>query len=241
MSGDKKNLHRKHFFLNQVLTPGRLIRSVLFFILAVFLTSCATPAPVHISSAPANITAIPKNARILILKPLLKFEQLKDEAAVDSSTYSGPVIESKLNDAAKDAATKRNTAIVEAAALGSPELVDLCAKLQPLSSRLASGQLNDEAKNMLLRLSEADKELLIISNFLQVKVGPGGYWDPNTGSIGSSMSTSQFRISLINCSTGQVMWKDELLVRDLPQVNDSKKFAEYVQLLYTNFPEKKGE
>lgn len=234
MKGNLNQLHKESFFVGQVRAIRLLYRSVPFLILAFFLTSCAT-MPKTISTTPAYEAVLPADSRIFILQPLLKFERLQDEVILDPSNFGGTSIVSSLNTTARNAVLRSKYQVAETEVMNAPEIVDLYSRLQSLSSRLAAGQLNDEADTTLQRLSALDQNLVILSHFLYAKVGRGGYWNPMSGAIGSSMSTSRLQVSLIRCSTGQVLWKNEVFLRQLPQV-DNPKFAESLQLLYANFP-----
>lgn len=239
MRGNLNDFHSKPISLRQARIMRLLHEDVPILILVFMVTSCAT-RPIAVSSIPTYDTVLPAFSEILVLQPLLKFEQLHDETVIDPSKFDGPTLISSLDTSSKNAVAKSKFRVAVNENLNSSECGELCSRLGLLSSRLSIGQINDEAKTMLQQLSSIDPDLAILSLYLHVKVGPGGYWNPNSGAIRSSMSSSHFQICLIHCGTGQVLWKNEVLLRKIPKVDDSK-YAESLRLLYTNFPGKKEE
>lgn len=239
MQGNLNYVNQKHVSFSQLRKIRLLYECVPILAIMFTIVSCAT-RPIAISTTRTYEGAFPLSSEVLILSPLLKFERLHDETILDPSEFGGPAIISNLNARARNALVKGKFRIAQTESLKATEFVDLLSRLQSLSSSLSTGQVKDEANGILKRLSAQNQHLLILSHFLYSKVGPGGYWNPNTGAIGSSMSTCRIRVSLIQCSTAQVLWKNEVILRQLPQVGSST-FEEALDLLYTNFPEAKED
>lgn len=237
MHANLHELHQELLFFERVRITRPLYYGVPILTMVFILISCAT-RPITIPAAPTCESALPTYSECVILPPLLIFERLEDEVILNPSKFGGPAIMSSLSAAARNVLTKAQCRLAETESLKAPEIVDLISRLQSLSSSLSVGQVTDEAKGILQRLAAQNQHLLILSHSLYVKVGPGSYWNPFSGAIGSSMSRSHLRASLVHCSSGQVLWKNEVLLRELPLVTSSK-FAEALELLYANFPRKK--
>jgi len=176
---------------------------------------------------------IPQNASIIILHPNLKFEQINNESILDPSKYSGTRIDSLLVTEAKNAILKNNLQVKIIEDNGADAFVyrQINSELMPLSNKLAYGQVNGEALAILKRLSSRYNNFVILVHDLYAKVGPNGYWDPNTGAIASSLSTSRVRAALIRCSSGEVLWKKENYIREIPNYKGSK-FIKFVKIIY---------
>ena len=63
------------------------------------------------------------------------------------------------------------------------------------------------------KLAALPDDYLLLVQFVRVKQGPGGSWNPYSGAITSGMSTTSFQAALISTRTGQVAWKNEVLER----------------------------
>ena len=170
-----------------------LFQALAFGILASLLSSCAT-APVASNSNMISTQdlEIDSALEVLLLPPLLKFERMQDEAILDASDYNGDRIEIDLMNEAKDALDVRKFVSRECLHLEESEAKNQCEQLQLLSDGLASGFINKEGETLMNGLASFSENYAVLAHHLKVKVGPGGYWDPNTGAIGSSMNSSLF-------------------------------------------------
>jgi hypothetical protein len=145
--------------------------------------------------------------------------------------------ESRLLDAAKTALGSKAT-IVSPESL-SPPGVEASTRLNVLSSRLARGNVTDDAKTDLNLLSAAGERELVLAQSLRIKVGPGGSWNPMTGSITSAMDSTLAQAALVCSNTGKVVWKNEQFIRKASKP-DSPEFSKMLTLLYANLEIKSG-
>ena len=88
------------------------------------------------------------------------------------------------------------------------------ACVESLGSRLARGNVNEDAIGKLARLAASDEHYAILAQFLRVETGPGRSWDPNTGAIASSAASTLVQAALVSAKTGKVIWKGERLIRN---------------------------
>jgi hypothetical protein len=181
-------------------------------------------------SAPAQQTSNdspPASAKVIILQPQVVFEQLTNKSVLTQNV----TFESALTNAATASLSARKYTVVTLESLQQVDAIDLLKQLQPLTSRLARGAINDEAQQTLRYLAAFPDDYLILVQFMRVKEGPGGSWNPYSGAITSSMSSTLLQASLISTHTGQVVWKNEVLERKVFRANDPN-FAKYLDLLY---------
>ena len=112
------------------------------------------------------------SAKVVVFPPLVSVEQLQANARVhdlDSASFV-----SALQNAAKTNLTTRNFQLADSSGLlNSPE-ADLLKQLEPLTSRLARGSINDDAQQILGKLAARPDDYLLLVQFVRVKQGPGG-------------------------------------------------------------------
>jgi hypothetical protein len=83
-----------------------------------------------------------------------------------------------------------------------------------MASRLARGNVNEEAVNDLASLATLDKHYAVLVQFLRLETGPGRAWNPNTGAIASSTDSTLIQAALVSGETGRIIWKSERLIRN---------------------------
>jgi len=86
-------------------------------------------------------------------------------------------------------------------------------------------------------INPINKHITLLVNYVKVKVGSAGTWNPNSGAITSSNSKSTLHAALIQCTTGKALWMDKVLLRELP-ILSSQRFSDALKLLFINFPQK---
>lgn len=216
----------------------RTIPFYLFLAWLLVLSSCAT-SPILVTTSPISGEVAP-NTDIIIVQPLLKFERIHDEAILPASDYQGNAIEAKMLAYAKSVVEMRKFVIVDPQIYHEVEVAGLFNQLCSMSPKLSIGVVDNGANILFKRLASFNERIAVLMQFFKVKVGPGGYWNPNTGAIASSMSNAVLQASLISCSTGKVLWRNQILTRQLPQP-ESQQFSEALKLLYQSFPMRKEE
>ncbi|MGA2990485.1 MAG: hypothetical protein ABSD88_08410 [Candidatus Korobacteraceae bacterium] len=207
--------------------------------------------------APASATnpAIPETAtapvqlKVVLLKPLVRLENTRSGIKTDfgAATMFAPTItnvglphdrmrsdgsyESLLLNAAITGVGPKVT-LLDPRKL-EPSVVEACMKLGSLSSRLARGNVNEEA---LKALASLDEQSAILVHFLRVEGGgPGRSWNPNSGAITSSTDSTLIQAALISGKTGKVIWKGERLIRYKALKPTDEALGKVLTELYGNF------
>jgi hypothetical protein len=192
-------------------------------------TPRAEPAQQEPTAAPPlaarEATTAPTKLIIVLLKPAIRFEEIPAGARSDFGIKVPTVSRGKkevlgneedyqrlLIDAARNAAGWKAT-LLDAGTLGA-SIAETCEGLEALGSRLARGNVNEDAMGKLARLAASDEHYAILAQFLRVERGPGRSWDPNTGAIGSSTDSTLVQAALVSAKTGKVIWKGERLIRN---------------------------
>jgi hypothetical protein len=175
--------------------------------------------------------ALDSKLNILVLKPFLKFERLGDESTLSASIYRGDAIETNLTIAAIHEVELRHLIPIDSRNQSNNTLLAVCNQLQSLSPQLSSGQISNQTHSLLKLLDTLIGHHAILVQYLKVKVGP----DASRTIYTFSGTSSHFQATLISCVTGEVLWNNEVLLRDLPKVNNSN-FTESIKLLFKSFP-----
>lgn len=187
----------------------------------------------------------PARLKIILLKPTILFDDLPSAVRSDlgmkvpvrskAKNALGPEegYEHLLFNAAKSGVGSR-TSTFEPDTL-EPSALEVCSKLEPLSSRLARGNVNDEAAKALTSLAVLDENYAILVQFLRLETGPGHSWDPNTGAITSSTDSTLIQAALVSSKTGKVIWKRERLIRNKALKPTDAGLSKALTELYRDF------
>ena len=197
----------------------------------VVMILCLTPFAVRAQETPDKAPA-KAETKVIVLQPLIEFEALQANARnrVGQSGASEN-FEAKLLSTATETITARKLTAVAPETFRNSVAGERLKQLQPLSSRLARGIVNEEAKAILIDLAALTEGSTVLVQSLKIKTGPGGSWDPWTGQITSAMSSTILQVALISCQTGQVLWKNESVARKVYRADDPK-FAKWLEMVY---------
>jgi len=202
----------------------------------------AAVTPVKPASAEA---AAPEQLKIILLRPSVHFEDVRSGVSSDFGVPTARVNRRKktgapegdyerlLLDAARSAVGSKARAL-DSETVG-PDVAEVCSKLEPLASRLARGNVNDEAISDLTKLASLDKHYAVLVQFFRLETGPGRSWDPNTGAITSSSDSTLIQAALISSETGKVAWRGERLIRNKALKPADAALSKALQEMYRNF------
>lgn len=202
------------------------------------LCSCATPDPIRTAKNSTSNLKVSSDSTILVLRPMLKFERIHDESVIPASDYDGNAIETAVINATKKMIGSRNIVLtdIESSDIDEKKIFN---QLDSSIPKLARGVVRDATGILLKSINTNDSDVSILVSYYRVKVGSDGSWNPNSGSITSSNSKVILNASLIQCTTGKVLWVDQVLLREIPKLS-SPEFYDALNLLYENFPQKES-
>lgn len=190
------------------------------------------PAPAVKPAAP-EVASVPAGLRLILLKPSMGFEDLRTNANLPAQAAQDAEYEYHLLTAARMAVGSKAT-VLEIDKL-EPPAAEACKQLHALASRLARGNVNEEAMEVLGRLGALDERHAVLVQFFRLKTGPGRSWNPNTGAITSSMASTLMQAAVVSCKTGKVIWKGEQLIRNKALMTTNAGFHKALALLYQDF------
>lgn len=206
-------------------------------------------APQGTSPPPASQAQQPASNSVILLPPVVSVEvlarggQLGGVAGslLGTANYGArsrskipPAgsFEAVLGDSARARLGAQRYTLLTADAVQDASAVGWLDQLEPLTSRLAHGAMNDEAREILSHFATLPEASFIFVQSMELHQGPGGSWNPNTGGITSPMASTLVRAALISTRTGAVVWKSEVFERRLFQPTDTK-FAKVLDQLYS--------
>ena len=173
--------------------------------------------------------------QIILLNPLILIEDVRDGSELSPLKGGAADLAPLLRSAARSAAESRGYSVVDDDSLQDADALSACGQLGIASRKLARGVLDDDLRHTLGLVAQANDGYAVLAQAMRIRIGPGRSWNPWTGNITSSMSNTVFQASLISASTAEVLWKNELLVRKLPQPTD-KRFMSSLHGLYGSLP-----
>ncbi len=224
--------------MKRLLKFGFIANRCFLFILIFFLYGCS-PKIVQSLQTQTDMTKLSSTLKIVSLNPLLTFERINDETVLNPEDYNGTEIEAKMIQISSNQLVNKNFNVVNPEEIENGQFDEQFSRLQKMSSKLSVGYLSPEAKEILKQLSSFDENLVILSQYLYVKVGQSGTWNAYSGAITSSNSSSLLKVSLVQCN-GEVLWKNQVLLRQIPNLND-EKFKESLDILYSTLPKIKED
>lgn len=205
------------------------LRTPVLFGASIVVAQCfAGAAAAQQPSAPSSTTAAA--TVVVMLPPVVSTEVVTYGTQAEAT--GNAMFERELSRAFQDRLDAQEHRLLTPDDLSDPTAADLMRRLEPLTSRLARGAINDEARDILARLAARPEGYVILVQFMQVKQGPGASWNSMTGAITSSMSSTLVQAALISTRTGSVEWKNEVFERKIFRPGDSR-FEKVLERLYS--------
>jgi hypothetical protein len=172
------------------------------------------------ADAPGDATVLPADAVLLLLDPLVRFERVVDEAELHVTPAEEQGFKAALSAAARRAF--ETVAIRPQPEDAGEQWAKSIAGAEALSSRLARGQVTDDARPWLTDLEKTRQHTFILAQYFKVKEGQRGSWDPYSGAIRSSTTGAELHAALISCASGDVLWRNAIVIRNRPRPDDRR-------------------
>jgi hypothetical protein len=130
--------------------------------------------------------------------------------------------------------TRSLGALLPTVPLDAAETAPQIDAIVAVADQFVGGRLGPSADTTLLHhLPCKSGSSAALVQHLQLNLDRRGFWNSQTGGLGVGMSNLDLRGALLDCHTGEVLWRGELYVRDIPRVGE-KKFEEYVAHMFDN-------
>lgn len=171
---------------------------------------------------------IPPDSGVLLLPALIRYEDIHTDALLDPSLHKGRETSEVFDSLAQRYLQNTGIRLTPASPADSIQ-----SKLIAITQNLLRPIILPDYRAVLAAAAESAGCRYVLVCAVRVKIGPGGYWDPNSGSIGSSSSYARLRAALLDPSSadGKPCWTQEVEIRKLPQPH-SNRFADAVRMLF---------
>lgn len=199
-----------------------------------------SPATTSSKTKPTSLLSLPKKIQLIVSRPFLRFEQVQDESVLPAEQFNGDQLEGLVVSVVQEVFTSRNLVMAGLRLSPSDTISEANEKVFNLSPELSQGVVEEEAYILLKQLGNPQESQAVLVQYVRAKVGQGGSWNPFSGGITSSSSSTQIYAALIDCASGKVLWKNRVLLRDLPST-ENMEFRESIEALFRTFPTRKEE
>ncbi len=179
--------------------------------------------------ASSKITfSVPRDSGVLLLPVFLQYEDIYTDAPLNSALHKGQETGDVFDSLAQRYLRQHGIRSLPADPADS-----LQGKLIGAVKNLLRPIVPSNIRQVLTAATEAAGCHYVLVCAVRVKVGPGGYWDPNSGAIGSSSSYARFHAALIDpySADGKPRWIQDVEIRKLPRPQ-TDRFTEAVQMLF---------
>jgi len=224
-----------------------LKRSWLFCLLALFavLSGCAgTQSILTPQSYIGNKDVVtPYWNTVYLLTPKVTFEDVRTERDLSDQYYSNAKATSKnLVEVSGSAILQKGFRFLQENNLTLDQKIELNEVLLALGNQPEDFLKKGKDKGVFLpnlqKLHNVIGTEALMVQILKIKVGGGSFWDPLTGIVTPGTSTSHILAFLVDVKTGEVVWRNEVFFRTLPETEILNKSLE---ILFSKFPAKEGE
>lgn len=184
-------------------------------------------------------TVVDGRTRIIVLPPKLTYEQLRDERVLDAASFEGSSIQADMREAARSVLTRKGFGLTDTLSTGGDpsETTRRLHALEAAAESLGSPRGVPVLSDTLKALGADDEHLAVLATYVRVKVGQAGTWNSMTGAITSASHSARMRAAIVECRTARILWKNEVLLREIPRV-DSAHYREAVQALFNDVQKK---
>ena len=165
-----------------------------------------------------EVMTVAGSTRITVLPPKVSFENYPG----NSRTMASDSLEVSdwIQSITIDTLRERGFDVAE---VGRSEYVDsTAAGLVAVADQFIRSRRGPDADTALLRgFGRNSPESAVLIQYLEIMLAGKGAWNSWTGALSVGMSNSDLRGVLLDCESGEVLWRGELYIRDLPNPNNT--------------------
>ncbi|HYB98881.1 MAG TPA: hypothetical protein VEC57_07055 [Candidatus Limnocylindrales bacterium] len=211
---------------------GAATRVFATWLIAAALTAISAGCvPVVVSAEPVVGGSLLPEQSILVLAAAVGFETVDGRQPRRRASMQRD-LETTLQDAAEAAAsgaTAFRSCLVTRASV--PDAA--CMAFREHSSLLANGVVR-EAARVALRSAHSSGAGAVLAHAARVRI-PGVVWDPDSRTTRTGTAAYTLHAALIDAGSGTILWRNEVLVRELP-LTFMSTHNQALRLLYRGFP-----
>lgn len=195
-----------------------------------WLSACSVH-PVVRAGAPPIASALTPETTVLMLVPRIRFERIELGGTFSSRGSSTEQLSASLLNAAREAIDGAHARPIGCDGAAQPEPATSCQALDTEAKGLLRGTVTPVARSALERVSADAPQCRVLVTSLVAELGPPESYEALTNQPRADLSKSTFHAALLRCDTGAVIWRNDVLLREPPDVADTHYF-EAVRLLY---------
>lgn len=148
-------------------------------------------------------------ARVLLLPPEVAYESQATEQRLDPAPYRGEQVSAAIAEKSRHYLLERGFSL-ETPDGGKYPAPSILARKTPLPADICAGT------------PAAGSGIPVLAIHARVIVGAHGTWNPNTGAITAAGHHTRLRAALVDCRTARVLWRNEVVVRQIPEPESTK-------------------
>jgi hypothetical protein len=199
--------------------PRRLRRALVALAVATVLASTFASAGSWLQSA-GDTPPIPKEygARLLLLAPEIVYEDQESEQQLDATAFAIDEVRTRIVACSRRLLESEGFVLEGETGENSVAPARL-VQSGPLPSDICAGS------------DVAERSRLLLAIHARVIVGRGGSWNPLTGAITSANHHTRLRAALVDCAAARVLWRNEVILREVPDPRRERLEAAIERLL----------
>jgi len=211
----------------------KLVHSDMFTILmmllfALTLSSCATKP----MTKSIQTEFLEGSEPILVFNPMIKVKSIEDELPVNEAKYDIGKAKEYIENTAQSLLVEKGF-IISNGKITANSLEKIQNDFNRSQVKLFRSQFNKETNNFLDEMNVILNGTCVLFIKTDIYLGPGGWWDPNSGAIRSSMNRTLIKARILDTSSKEVIWKNEVQYRERPDI-ESKGFQEAISMVFNN-------
>lgn len=216
--------------------PSFVLTTVSLAILAL-LPGCAVNSEIaeggiSQQNSVAQRATIPATTRVLVLTPKVSYEDALTEAPIDAGADGLALANAMIEQAIFTLKTDGlgNISSTDQAEF-SAEQKSQAHQASSSAEHLIGGHPDAATLQLIKELGAPGESVAVLVQFLRIKRGPSGWWNPSSGAIASNASSSQFHAALLDCQTGSILWQNSIELHR--EAKPGSEFAQALSMLYS--------
>jgi len=166
-----------------------------------------------------EVMTVAGSPRITVLPPKISFENYPG----NSRTMASDALDVSrwIQSIAIDTLNQKGFDVTKAGELEEGDSTG--AGLVAVADQFVRSRRGPDADAALLRdLVRNSPGSAVLIQYLEIMLAGKGAWNSWTGALSVGMSNSDLRGVLLDCESGEVLWRGELYIRDLPSPNNTR-------------------
>jgi hypothetical protein len=177
----------------------------------------------------------------LVLKPQLAFSDYVSGAPLPPDGFGGDAYADQLESVASQQLLRRGVGVLDNNQIPLRIVNEVVLKLESETSRLARGVVSEQACDYVKQLSTLEqfesRAPFVLAQDLKARLKPdaNGAWAVRLYGLRPQMTLLVLQVALLSGRTGQMVWRDQAVLRELPKPH-SPVFEKLTSAVYKTLP-----